>query len=243
MIESCVTESDVPNEGRLRVGQSNDRTVIAALCIVLGTTLLGAQAPPHYRTYRMGDDILAISRQLGIPTPAASQTRGTVQELRWRAAHVRRGTEAADPVERLIFSFHQNQLFRIVIDYAPSRTEGMRAADVVAAVAKIYGSPTKRADPPVQVGLQPMRPVDTVVAQWNDDDLHVALLQLDGRPAFRLIVASPLLQARARTAGNHEAAADLNEWAAGETERPAHGDKTGPGREQTRRANIASFLP
>jgi hypothetical protein len=191
----------VPNERRLNVSQSNARTAIAVLCIVLGATLLDAQVPPDYRMYRMGDDILAISRQLGVPIPAASQRGGTVRELRWRADYVPRGSEATDPVERLMFSFHEDQLFRIVIDYAPSRTEGMRAADVVAAVAKVYGSPTKRVEPPVQVGLQPMRPSDTVVAQWNDDELNVALLQLDGQPAFRLIVASPLIQARARTAG------------------------------------------
>jgi hypothetical protein len=225
------------------VKQSNDRTVIAAFFIVLGVTLLDAQARPHYRSYRMGDDIVAISRQLGVPMPAASEAGGTVRELRWRADYVPRGAEAGDPVERLIFSFHHNQLFRIVIDYAPTRTEGMRAADVVAAVAKVYGAPTKRADPPVEVGLQPMRPVDTVVAQWNDADLDVALLQLDGRPAFRLIVASPLLQARARTAGNHEAAADLKEWAAGETESAVPRHQTGAAQEQTRRVNVASFIP
>lgn len=191
----------------------------------------------------MGDDIAVISRQLGVPVPAASQARGTVRELRWRADYVSPGAEATDPVERLLFSFHHDQLFRIVIDYAPTRTEGMGAADVVAAVAKVYGAPTKRADPPVQVGLQPMRPVDTVVAQWNHDDVDVALLQLDGQPAFRLIVASPLLQARARTAGNHEAAADLREWAAGETERVIPRNQTGPGREQTRRVNVASLIP
>jgi hypothetical protein len=227
----------------LKVKQSNDCSVIAGLFIVLGVTLLGAQARPHYRSYRLGDDIGAVSRQLGVPIPAASQADGTVRELRWRADYVPRGAEAADPVERLMFSFHQNQLFRIVIDYAPTRTEGMRAADVVAAVAKVYGAPTKRADPPVQVGLQPMRPVDTVVAQWNDAELAVALLQLDGRPAFRLIVASPLLQARARTAGNHEAAADLKEWAAGETERAVPGNQTGAAQQQTRRVNVASFVP
>jgi hypothetical protein len=163
--------------------------------------------------------------------------------VRWRADYVRRGAEAADPVERLIFSFYHDQLFRIVIDYAPSRTQGMRAADVVAAVAKLYGSPAKRIDPPEPVGLQPTRPNDTVVAQWTDDELHVALLQLDGRPAFRLIVASPLLQTEARTAGNYETAADLNEWAAGETERTCSADQTGAAREHTRRANIASFVP
>ena len=191
----------------------------------------------------MGDDVVTISQQLGIPIPAASQAGDTVRELRWRADYVLRGTKAADPVERLMFSFHDNQLFRIVIDYAPTRTDGMRAADVIAAVAKIYGSPTKRVDPPEQVGLEPMRPNDTVVAQWNDEELHVALLQLDGRPAFRLIVASLLLQAEARTAGNHETAADVNEWAAGESERTVPGDQTGAAREQARRVNVASFMP
>ena len=85
------------------MSQSNDRTLIAALCIVFGATLLGAQAHPHYRTYRMGDDILAVSQQLGVPVPAASQQGGTVRELRWRADYAARGTEAADPVERLMF--------------------------------------------------------------------------------------------------------------------------------------------
>lgn len=220
-----------------------NRTPIVALCIVLGAMLVLAQAGPHYRAYRMGDDIATVSRQLGIATPGASEAAGGVRVLRWRADYVRRGAEAAAPVERLMFSFYHDQLFRIVIDYAPSRTEGMRAADIVAAVAKVYGSPAKRVDPPEEVGLQPMRPNDTVIAQWNGDELHVALLQLDGRSAFRLIVASPLLQAQARAAGNHETAADLNDWAAGETERTAQADQTGAAREQTRRLNVASFIP
>lgn len=75
-------------------------------CVVLAATLLGAQAPAHYRTYRMGDPILAVSRQLGVPVPPTSQTGSTVRELRWRADYVPRGTGAADPVERLMFSFH-----------------------------------------------------------------------------------------------------------------------------------------
>lgn len=225
------------------MSELNYRTSVVALCIVLGATLVVAQARPHYRAYRMGDEILTISRQLGVAMPGASQAAGTVRVLRWRADYVRRGTEATDPVEHLMFSFYHDQLFRIVVDYAPTRTEGLRAADIVAAVAKVYGSPAKRIDPPEEVGLQPLRPNDTVIAQWNGDELHVALLQLNGRPAFRLIVASPQLQAQARAAGNHETAADLDDWAAGETERTAPADQTGAAREQTRRVNIASFIP
>src|SRR5690349_18367817 len=74
----------MPTEGRLNVKQSNARTVAAA-CIVLAATLLGAQARPQYRTYRMGDDIAVVSQQLGVAVPAASPAGGTVRELRWRA--------------------------------------------------------------------------------------------------------------------------------------------------------------
>jgi hypothetical protein len=130
-----------------------------------------------------------------------------------------------------------------VIDYAPTCNEGMHAADVVAAVAKVYGAPTTRADAPVPVGLPPMQPVDTVVAQWNLDQFDVALLQLNGRPAFRLILASPLLHAEARTAGNHEAAADLDEWAAVRRSVPSRGLTPAWLRAHSPCVNVASFIP
>ena len=31
---------------------------------------------------------------------------------------------AEDPVEQMVFSFYNNQLFRIVVDYRQERTEG-----------------------------------------------------------------------------------------------------------------------
>ena len=227
--------------------ESIRRSCIALLCVVMSVSLLGAQAITHYRSFRMGDDVLAISRQIGVSSSAVAQERGrldTVTELRWRADYARRGVEGPpDPVERMIFSFHDNQLFRIVIDYSSARTQGMTEADMVAAVSRVYGLPAKRADPPDPVGLEPLRPVDSVVAQWSNDESRVALLALHGRTAFRMIVASTPLETLARAAGAHEAAVDLHDWATADAGRSQDPGTTAAAREQTRRANIVSFIP
>lgn len=222
------------------------RVVLALLCSAMSASQLGAQGHPRYRTYQMGDDVLTISRQLGVPAPAGTlmpPAPGTVVELRWRSQYVRRGVAlSSDPVARLVFSFFENQLYRIVIDYAPDRTEGMTEADVVAAVSKIYGAPAKRTHPPSPVGLRPQRPVDNVVAQWTDGEHRVALLAVQDQSAFRMIVASAPLEALARAGGAHETPADVRDWDTHDAARP-NADNESHAQEKTRRANITSFIP
>ena len=227
---------------------STRRLVLLLLCIVPSASLLSAQSHPHYRTYQMGDDVLAISRQIGVPSPAAAlvpSAPGAVHELMWRAPYVRRGVApSSDPVTRLVFSFYEDQLFRIVIDYSSDRTEGMTEADMVAALSKIYGSPAKRTHPPNLVGLGPQRPVDSVVAQWTGGEYQVTLLAVQGQTAFRLIVASAQLEGAARAAGAREAPADLDDLASIDVgPGDADTERARSAREKTRHANIASFIP
>ena len=222
------------------------RVVLTLLFSAMSASQLGAQGPPLYRTYQMGDDVVAISRQLGVPAPAGTLMPpglGALVELRWRSQYVRRGVApSSDPVASLVFSFFENQLFRIVIDYSPDRTEGMTEADVVAAVSKIYGAPAKRTHPPSPVGLRPQRPVDNVVAQWTDGEYQVALLAVRDQSTFRMIVASAALEALARAAGAHETPADVLDWETRDAARP-NANNESSAHEKTRRENIASFIP
>jgi len=225
------------------------RVAVALLCSVISVPLLAAQSRPDYRTYRMGDDVLAIARQIGLPSPATTAPRvvGPVLELTWRAQHVRRGDmPSSDPVALLVFSFHDDQLFRIVIDYASDRTEGMTEADMVAVVSRVYGSPARRTDPPSPVGLHPQRPQDTVVAQWTDGELQVALLAVRGQTAFRMVVASVPLEGLARRAGAHDTPADLQDRSsidAAHLNAGIESARVALETETTRRVNIAAFIP
>src|SRR4029453_10200740 len=155
-----------------RMTTSVRRVIVGALCMAGSSiSLLTAQTPLRYRTFEMGDDLRTIAQQIGVPSPPGlvlPRPLGVVEELRWRAEYVRRGTPSpGDPVARLVFSFYEDQLFRIVIDYSPDRTEGMTEADLVAAVSKVYGQPAKRSQPPVRAGSHQLAD-DVVIAEWTE---------------------------------------------------------------------------
>jgi len=224
------------------------RLVAVSLFVAASSvSLFGAQTRPFYRTYRMGDDQLTISRQIGVPSAPGTMpgSPGTVQDLRWRSQYARRGdARPGDPVARLVFSFYEDQLFRIVIDYASDRTEGMSEADMVAAVSHVYGPPAKRIRPTEQAGLPRQQLEDTVIAEWITGAHHISLLTTGGQAAFRMIVSSVPLEAFARAGGAPDAPADAQDRTSIDAGRlPANGGKAAAARETTRRANIASFIP
>jgi hypothetical protein len=224
------------------------RLVAVSLFVAASSaSLLGAQTRAVYRTYQMGDDRLTISRQIGVPSAPVTLpgAPGVVQDVRWRAQYVRRGDAGSgDPVARLVFSFYEDQLFRIVIDYASDRTEGMTEADMVAAVSHVYGPPAKRIRPTEQAGVPRQQLEDTVIAEWITSAQHVSLLTLGDQAAFRMIVASVPLEAMARAAGARDAPADPQDRISIDAGRlHADGGKAATARETTRRANIASFIP
>lgn len=227
------------------------RLIVLGFCIAVSSaSMRGAQDRSIYRTYQMGDELSSVARQIGVALPHAGlipEPLGAVLELTWRAEYVRRGGQPpADPVARLVFSFYEDRLFRIVIDYERDRTEGMTEGDMVAAISMTYGLPSKRTRPAPGHGFPPERDGDTVIAQWADGDHSIALLGVENRAAFRLILASARLEALARAAreGGHVVPAHPRELPSGDLVRPdADLDKSGAGREKTRRANIASFTP
>ena len=46
-----------------------------------------------------------------------------------------------DPVDKIMFSFYNDHLFRLVVDYDRDRTIGMTDADMTAAISTVYGLP------------------------------------------------------------------------------------------------------
>ncbi len=112
-------------------------------------------------------------------------------------------TASTDPVEQVVFSFYNDQLFRVVVDYGRSRTEGMTDADMVEAISTLYGTPLNRISGAARVAARVESESGSAVARWGDAD-HAAVLYRTSsyRNAFRLIVNdSPLqeLAAKAQT--------------------------------------------
>ena len=109
-------------------------TTTRTLAIGIGILLLAqsARSQDHtlYRNYRLGSDVTSVAALAKVPAAGAKtvyQRPNLIQELDWRRPYVMSGSDMSqsDAVQRIVFSFYDDQLFRIVVDYSPQRTAGM----------------------------------------------------------------------------------------------------------------------
>ena len=101
---------------------------IASLGIVLAGQPVFSQSLSRYRTYTLESSLAAIlkssgARQTDLQT--LHERPAKIQVLEWRAPYVSPGNVAADPVHSLLFSFYDDQLYRIVVTYDRDRMEGL----------------------------------------------------------------------------------------------------------------------
>src|SRR5689334_25361635 len=120
--------------------------VIVALGLVLSTYPLQGQDRSRYRDFQLGSDLPSVSALASVPASEAKtihQRPAVMQELTWRRPYVLNGSTALsnDPVRQIVFSFYNDQLSKIVIDYEHDRTVGLTDADAIDAISATYGRP------------------------------------------------------------------------------------------------------
>jgi len=186
----------------------NTRTfATCALGLVLLTHGVDGQAVAQYRNFELGVNVAAVSVLTGVATSEAKtihERPAVLQDLEWRPS--RWATSSAllpstDPVQQIAFSFYNDRLFRIVVDYDRDRTEGLLDADLIEAISEIYGVPATRAAGPARVASRVETESGSPVARWGDAAHIVVLYRTSSyRGGFRLIITDPALDDLARKA-------------------------------------------
>ena len=101
----------------------------------------------RYRNFQFGTDLPTVARQAGASPSQAKviQLRpALIQELEWRPRSL--GVSAqTEPVNEVIFSFFNGELFQIAVTYDRYETEGMTTADFIEAISSTYGTAAKPA--------------------------------------------------------------------------------------------------
>jgi hypothetical protein len=220
---------------------------IGMLGLVLSTSALHGQTAAHYRDFQLGSGIAAVAGETGVAASDAKTVRSRpaiLQELQWRRPYALSET-AVDPVEQIAFSFYNDQLFRLVIDYDRGRTEGMTDSDMVEAISTMYGATVK---PPLKAARAPVASIDdesgTRVAGWGNTDYTAVLYRSSYASGFRMIVTSVRLSALARTA--EAQAVRLDERDAPQRERAREkkeADDERAAKAKARLVNKAAFRP
>lgn len=219
---------------------------IASLGVVLGTEPLFAQSLSRYRAYALESSLASIvktsgAREADLKTLHERPTR--IQELEWRAPYLPAGSAAADPVRNVLFSFYDDQLYRLVVTYERDRMEGLTNADVIESISAAYGSLPMHARAADSPRLE--MPADTsVVARWDDGASVLSLVRGGYSREFQLVLISKQLSARARSAMKEALQVDAREAPQRELDQRTKelADARGS-QEKARAANKAAFRP
>jgi hypothetical protein len=205
----------------------NARTLAIVACGIVSLTRgVDGQSLSQYRNFALGSDVASVAAVAGVDPAEAKtihQRPAVLQDLEWRPSRWVAGSNASsvDPVEQILFSFYNDQLFRVVVDYGHERTEGMTAADMIEGISAVYGAPLPRS---ARVAGRAASQLETEsgssVARWGDSEHRVVLYQTSSYgTAYRLIVTDVRLDDLARNAGTQAGRLDDQEAPAREIAR------------------------
>jgi hypothetical protein len=175
--------------------------------IMCSTHGLEAQDLSRYRNFELGSNVASVSTTAGVAasdTKTIHQRPAVLQDLEYRPSHwlAESTAPSTDPVEQIVFSFYNDQLFRIVVDYGHNRTAGMAGTDMIEAISAAYGPviiPTSRARSRVLSRLESES--GSPIAEWGDTQHAIVLHQTSSYgTAFRLVVTDVRLANLAREA-------------------------------------------
>jgi hypothetical protein len=219
---------------------------LVAIGLVVSTHSLFGQDRPQYRDFQLGGNMSSVSALTGVAATEAKTIHvrpALMQELEWR-----RGYSSAahtDPVQQIVFSFYDDQLTKMVVDYDHDRTAGMTGTDMINAISAVYGAPLKPTIKNAGAGTsQVEQESGDSLARWGDVDYSVVLYRSSYASGFRIIVISTKLEALARKADASAIRLDDREAPQREIARQKKEvEDTRVSQEKARLANKAAFRP
>ena len=189
--------------------------VTLVFVLLAGSWPLAANDPGSYRGFTLGATAAEVTKLAGAPggdLKTLHERPSLLQELPWRPPYVAgRDIGERDSVATIVFSFIDDQLFRMTVDYERSRTEGLTADDMVAALITKYG-PRSPGRPPASTSDR-VDNIDApaILAFWQQEDTTITLSQFSYSSRFTLTVTSVRLDALARKAQAAAGAMDARE--------------------------------
>ena len=154
--------------------------------LLLLTSSLSAYDLSEYRDFHLNDGLNSIARQIGVDPKEADIIHirpALIQELTWRS-------EPDDSVNQVAFGFYDGELFRMIVSYERSRTDGLTAIDLIEAVSDEYGPATI---PSAELSLSTVYDDNEsvkVLALWEDAQWSFNLVQSKYQSVFFLVALS-----------------------------------------------------
>ena len=216
--------------------------------ILLASSPVAAADLGTYREFTIGTSTAAVIALTGAAerdVKTLHERPALLQELSWRPRYASgRNAASRDSVASIVFSFMDNQLFRMAIDYDRSRTEGLTKEDMITSLSAMYGPRSTQPAPTASRPAFDSLDTPTVFATWRQGDVMLTLNQSTYGGDFSLVVISIPLEALARKAQATAVTMDAREAPVREAARvKEQADAARAAAEKTRTTNKDTFQP
>ena len=218
---------------------------LSILGVLLSAPLLRAGDLSKYRGFQFGMNVNAIAKQAQLKAADAKvvhQRPALIKELQWQPRRSPSRTPESDAVEEVLFSFYNGELFRMVVTYDRSKTEGLTNEDLIDAISKDYGA-AERPDAEI-VFPATYEETAKVLGRWEDAQYSYNLVRSSYQSGFGMVVFSKRLDALAREAITEAVRLDKQEAPQREIEsRKKEQDVSRLQQEKARTLNKPGFRP
>ena len=173
---------------------------LMVIVILLSIPLVHAQDLSRYRNFSFGMTVADISKQID-QKPAnaavAHENPALIEELTWLPPQPYSSSRPAEPVDKILFSFYNGALYRMVMTYENSATKGLTDDDMIRVVSAKYGVATRPVAAVVNFPLNPSyKATEKVIARWEDSQYSLNLFRSYG-DTFALVMFTKELDAQA----------------------------------------------
>jgi hypothetical protein len=216
--------------------------------LAISASVISAQDLSKYRDFQLGMSLAAVTQHVGVSSEARvlHQRPELIQELMWQPPRTLGPPRPEDSVRKILFSFYNGELSRIVINYGWDKTEGLTVEDMVEAVSVTYGQAMLRTLPatPILALSKVDADSDRIMAHWEDAQSSVDLFQPSYASTFGLVVLSKRLDALAQSASVESVRLDTQDAPGRAVERKQKQENEDHARqEKARLVNKAIFRP
>src|SRR6185503_1442998 len=180
----------------------------------------------EYRDFALGSSVSAIAtltETRSTDVTVVHERPAVMQELRWIPSTfgvAGRLRSRGEGIQQVVFSFYENQLYKMMVDYERSETKGMTDRDMVDAITAVYGPASSATIPKERTDAGGAETTASrVVARWNAPGYAVAVSRWAYGGAWRLTVESTDLARLARTADERAILLDVKEGPQREADR------------------------
>ncbi len=167
------------------------RGLIALAVFLFCIPVVHGQDLSKYRTFTLGmstADILKLADEKPADVVVIHEKPSLIQELTWYPPLPFSSPHPVEPVEKVVFSFYDGDLYRIVATYDSEAIKGLSSEDMIRMLSARYGSATM---PVAELSFptsDSYQATQKVVARWEDSQFSVNLFRPTMAETFAIVM-------------------------------------------------------